>query len=42
MQNEVLKSQELFNRAFVLCGSVAWDNKHDTAAEELYWNGVPV
>lgn len=39
---EVLKNPELFKKAFVICGSVAWDGKHDIAPEELYWNGTVI
>lgn len=39
---EVLKKPELFQKAFVICGSVAWDDKRDIAPEELYWNGETV
>lgn len=39
---EILKKPELFAKAFVTCGSVAWDSKRDIAPEELYWNGITV
>lgn len=39
---EELRKPELFRNAYVICGSVAWNNKLDIAPEELYWNGTPV
>ncbi len=39
---EELKNPELFSKAFVMCGCVAWNDRLDIAPEELYENRVIV
>jgi len=39
---EELKDKTLFEKAYEICGSVAWNDHLDIAPEELYCNGIPI